>query len=63
MGKKLVAACDLPAGTVLTREDIALKSPRGGMQPYELENILGKKLTVALTEDGDFRFEDLETVS
>lgn len=62
MGKKLVAARPLSAGTVLTREDVALKSPRGGMQPYELDNILGRKLKVALPEDGDFRFEDLETV-
>ena len=60
MGKKLVAARDLPAGTVLTREDVALKSPRGGLPPYELDNILGRKLKVALEEDGDFRFEDLE---
>ncbi len=60
MGKKLVAARELPAGTVLTRDDIALKSPRDGMPPYELEKIIGQKLKVALAEDGNFRFEDLE---
>ena len=60
MGKKLVAARELPVGHVLTRDDVALKSPRDGMPPYELEKILGQKLKVALREDGNFRFEDLE---
>ena len=51
MGKKLVAARDLPAGHLLTSEDIALKSPGDGLPPYELEKILGKVLTKALKVD------------
>jgi N-acetylneuraminate synthase/sialic acid synthase len=51
MGKKLVAACDLPAGHVLTPEDIAMKSPGDGLPPYELEKILGKVLTATLKAD------------
>lgn len=51
MGKKLVAARDLPVGHVLTLEDIAIKSPGDGIPPYELENVIGKVLTDAVPED------------
>ncbi|MBW4621799.1 MAG: N-acetylneuraminate synthase family protein [Cyanosarcina radialis HA8281-LM2] len=51
MGKKLVAARDLPVGTVLTAADITMKSPGDGLAPYELENVIGKQLTVALKAD------------
>jgi N-acetylneuraminate synthase/sialic acid synthase len=42
MGKKLVAARDLPPGHVLAREDVAIKSPGDGLPPYELEKLLGR---------------------
>jgi sialic acid synthase len=51
MGKKLVAARDLPVGTVLTAQDIAMKSPGDGLAPYEVETVIGKELTVALKTD------------
>jgi N-acetylneuraminate synthase/sialic acid synthase len=51
MGKKLVAARDLPIGWVLTAADIAMKSPGDGLPPFELENVIGKELTVALKAD------------
>src|SRR5207237_9663046 len=35
MGKKIVAARDLPAGHLLTEEDFAYKSPGDGLAPYE----------------------------
>ena len=35
MGKSLVVARDLPAGHVLTAGDIVMKSPGGGIPPYE----------------------------
>ncbi len=47
MQKKLVAARDLPAGHVLTADDIAMKSPGDGLPPYEFDNILGMRLTSA----------------
>jgi N-acetylneuraminate synthase/sialic acid synthase len=59
MGKKLVAARDLPAGRVLTREDIAIKSPNDGLPPYELENVIGKVTKKALSEDESISFEHL----
>jgi len=60
MGKKLVAARDLKAGQVLTREDIAIKSPSDGIPPYELDNVIGKTLTKDLLADDNFAFENLK---
>lgn len=59
MGKKLVAARNLPAGTVLSRADIAIKSPNDGVPPYELEKFLGKKLSKAVNEDENLTFEGI----
>lgn len=59
MAKKLVAARNLPAAHVLTREDIALKSPNDGLPSYELESVIGKVTLRALQEDENILFEDL----
>jgi N-acetylneuraminate synthase/sialic acid synthase len=59
MGKKLVAAADLPAGHVLRDEDIAIKSPGDGLPPYYFDEIIGRRLLVPLAEDGDFTLEIL----
>ncbi|MBI4665126.1 MAG: N-acetylneuraminate synthase family protein [Nitrospinae bacterium] len=60
MGKKLVAAKELPKGHTLTREDIAMKSPGDGLQPYEMEHVIGKKLKHELKTDDDIMFAVLE---
>lgn len=60
MAKKLVAARDLPAGYVLTRDDIAIKSPNDGLPPYELDNILGKVTLRSLQEDENVTFDALK---
>jgi len=60
MGKKLVAARDLPAGHILKKHDIVLKSPGDGLPPYELENVVGRRTRIALNEDADISFEALE---
>ena len=45
MGKKLVAARELPAGHVLAPGDLVAKSPAdGGLPPYELDDLLGRTL-------------------
>jgi len=61
MGKKLVAARDLPAGHILGPGDIVAKSPAdGGLPPYELDALLGRRLEHALAPDQDLTFEDVE---
>ncbi len=60
MGKKLVAARDLPAGHVLQRDDLALKSPGDGLPPYELDRVVGRTLRHPLVEEMALTFELLE---
>jgi N-acetylneuraminate synthase/sialic acid synthase len=57
MGKKLVAARDLPAGHVLTASDIAIKSPGDGLPPYYLDQILGQSLTRDVRADQSLTLE------
>jgi N-acetylneuraminate synthase/sialic acid synthase len=59
MGKQLVAARDLPAGHAIRREDIAIKSPGGGLQPYEIEKVIGRTTRAALKADDAITFEAL----
>lgn len=59
MGKKLVAARDLPPGTSLREEDIAIKSPGDGVPPYELDKIIGRVTRYPLRADDDITFEAL----
>jgi len=60
MGKKLVAARDLPAGQSLAEDDIALKSPGDGLPPYELDRFIGRTLRHPVGEDTALTFELLE---
>ncbi|SDX83344.1 N-acetylneuraminate synthase/sialic acid synthase [Amycolatopsis xylanica] len=53
MGKKLVAARDLPAGHELTEADITFKSPGDGLKPYQLDVVVGRVLQDAIDTDGD----------
>ena len=59
MGKKLVAARDLPAGYAIRREDIALKSPGDGLPPYEMDKVIGRVTRQELKEDEDITYEVL----
>jgi N-acetylneuraminate synthase/sialic acid synthase len=59
MGKKLVAARDLPAGHAIRREDIAFKSPGDGMPPYELDKVIGRMTRQELKEDDAITYEVL----
>jgi N-acetylneuraminate synthase/sialic acid synthase len=59
MGKKLVAARNLPAGHVIKPEDIAIKSPGDGLPPYELDKVVGRTTLCELKTDEDICFEVL----
>lgn len=60
MGKKLVAARNLPAGHRLAFEDVAVKSPGDGIPPYELDALVGRVLRHPVATDTAFTFELLE---
>jgi len=59
MGKSLVVARDLPSGHVLGPDDVVMKSPAGGIPPYELQNVLGRTTLTPLHEDDFLTFEVL----
>ena len=63
MGKSLVIAHDMPVGHVLRRDDIVMKSPGGGIPPYELDNVLGRMTLKPLHEDDFLSFEVLSKPS
>jgi sialic acid synthase len=61
MGKKLVAARDLELGHVLAAEDLAIKSPAdGGLPPYELDRLVGRRLRRPVVSEDFVTFDDLE---
>ena len=59
MGKKLVAARDLPAGYTIQREDIAIKSPGDALPPYEIDKVIGRVTREAMKEDDDITYKVL----
>jgi sialic acid synthase len=60
MSKSLVAAKPLPAGHKLTEKDVAIKSPSGGLPPFEFDNVIGRTLKTPLGEDAHIFFENLD---
>jgi sialic acid synthase len=63
MGKKVVAARELELGHVLTVEDLAIKSPAdGGLPPYELDRLVGRRLRRPIGADDFVTFDDVEPV-
>jgi sialic acid synthase len=59
MGKSLVVARLLPAGHTLRAEDIVMKSPGGGIPPYELQKVIGRVTLKPLYEDDVLTFDVL----
>src|SRR5205823_13264060 len=59
MGKSLVVARHLPAGHVLGSEDVVMKSPGGGIPPYDLPKVLGRITRQPLYEDDFLSYEML----
>jgi sialic acid synthase len=59
MGKSLVVARELPAGHTLTADDIVMKSPGGGIPPYELDRVIGRITLKPLYEDDFLSYEVL----
>jgi N-acetylneuraminate synthase/sialic acid synthase len=59
MGKKMVAAHDLPAGHMIRCEDIAFKSPGDGLAPYDIDKVIGRVTHAAMQEDDAIAFEKL----
>ena len=64
MGKKLVVARDLELGHVLAADDIAIKSPAdGGLPPYELDRLVGRRLRRPVAFEDFLTFDDVEPLA
>jgi N-acetylneuraminate synthase/sialic acid synthase len=59
MGKSLYAARALPAGTLLAREDLVIKSPGGFLPPYRLAELIGARLGRALAAEEPISWDAL----
>jgi N-acetylneuraminate synthase/sialic acid synthase len=59
MGKSLVVAKNLPRGHVLGPSDIVMKSPGGGIPPYDLHKVIGLTTLKPLYEDDFLSFDVL----
>lgn len=60
LGKSLVAAVDIPAGTRIERAMIASKSPGLGLSPQLIDRLVGRTATRALRRDDAFLATDTE---
>lgn len=59
--KSLVAANDLPSGTVLSAADLISKRPGGGISPARIDELVGGRLRVPVKADDPVRWGDLES--
>ncbi|HEX5716429.1 MAG TPA: N-acetylneuraminate synthase family protein [Thermoanaerobaculia bacterium] len=57
--KSVVARLDLPKGTVLAPEHLAVKKPGGGIPASRMAELIGGRLRRAVKADEALRFEDL----
>ncbi len=63
LGKCIYVNKKMQEGQVLTRDDLILRSPGGGLEPDQLDSLIGVKLAVA-KRDGDKLFiDDVMTAS
>ena len=51
MAKSIVAIQNIKKGTILSKKNIGLKSPSGGLAPYFLSKIIGKKAKISFVKD------------
>ena len=58
--RSLVASANLPAGTVIAREHVAIKKPGTGLQPERLEEVIGRRLARPVTVDQVLAADDIE---
>lgn len=60
--RSLVAAVDIKAGEVITRDMITYKRPGSGISSSEFDNVIGLKATTNIAEDTILQWEMIERV-
>lgn len=61
--QSLTMTRDVPAGHVLTRDDLTIKRPGTGIPPFELEATVGRRVRRSLRGDAPLNPDDLEPVA
>jgi sialic acid synthase SpsE/sugar phosphate isomerase/epimerase len=59
LAKSLVAARDIPAGTVVAESDVAVKSPGQGLSPLKMPALIGRRINRPMARDDYFFQSDL----
>ncbi len=59
-GKSLIARQDIPAGSLITKDDLVSKRAGTGISPSQIENVIGCKAKVALRCDEVIKWENLD---
>ncbi len=57
--RSLVAAKSLPIGHIITREDLTFKRPAHGISPRNIDEVIGKEITVEISEDDVLKWKML----
>jgi len=60
LAKSLVASCAIPAGTVISEGMVRIQSPGQGLQPYRLQDLLGRSLPIEKQAGEPFFASDLD---
>jgi N-acetylneuraminate synthase/sialic acid synthase len=60
MGKGIYTSRNLKAGTIISWDDISLKTPTNGVPAYMVDKMIGKKLKIDIDEEAALSFEILE---
>ncbi len=51
LGKSIVSAVSIPAGTIITREMLTTKGPGTGISPTRMDEVVGRKAVADIPED------------
>jgi sialic acid synthase SpsE len=61
--RSLVSACDIPEGTIITREMVTFKRPGTGIEPKKMNMIIGKRAYRFIHNDTIFQWTDFQKQS
>lgn len=59
MGKSIYPTREIKPGNTILAQDLAIKSPGGGLPPYELDGLVGKIALVGLSTANPVKLEDV----
>lgn len=58
--KSIVARIDIPKGTVVTRDMLAIKRPGTGLNPKYIDKVVGKKAKIDIKKDEMIKIDEVE---